>query len=297
MESIGPDFIPNFGKYKGKNASIIAKDLDYCKWISSQNINPHSDMYNLLKSIEMIKNKEKKEEIGANFICTFGKHNGENAMEISKDLAYYYWMLHQNDRSSEMENLIQSIKKIRSDRNLLIYPSDESSMIYPYLTEGEHKIKKIEINPRRLGTRLHKEINMYLRDKSLPLKILPQFQAFLNFMNFHNLSLVESEFQLINNKYSGVADALFKDINGKNILIDWKFSHHIESNSDKFDEYFGLPICSYNRYGFQLHIYYQLLKEMNINVDIMLIVNFRDVGSYEVFDVNINEKWLNFIKL
>lgn len=177
----------------------------------------------------------------------------------------------------------------------MISVSDESDRIYPYLQNRWTPKENTSESVRKRGTLIHKQIENYLKYNVTPDIVLPQFEGFLKFLRYNKLSVIELEKRISNNKYTGIIDALFRDNNGKIILVDWKCAYYIDEIGYGFDQYFGKPISNYNKYSYQLHIYNYILKTIGTTVDNMLIVNFNNSGYFEKYEVNEDLTWINAI--
>ena len=115
-------------------------------------------------------------------------------------------------------------------------------------------------------------------------------------MSANNLKLIETEKRLKYGKYTGGIDAIFTKDDGRIILIDWKICYYIDLIGYKYDNFFNLPISNYNKYCFQLHIYYYLAINNGYKIDELLIVNFKNDGNYDEYIVKINNNWMNYIE-
>ena len=169
----------------------------------------------------------------------------------------------------------------------------ESEMIYPYIKSRWRPKELTHKSVKDRGSLIHEQIDFYLKTNVVPTKITHQFRQFLKFLKDSKLKHINSEVRLYNEKYIGILDAIFEDELGNPVIIDWKCSHYIDLIGYGFDDYFGLPICNYNTYSFQLHIYYVLLNRPNTR---MILINFPDDNNYEEFDITINSNWLKYIQ-
>lgn len=169
--------------------------------------------------------------------------------------------------------------------------------IFPFIP---NKWTKISSKPhsnynKKLGVKLHREINEYFKTKNLPKRKSVEFNSFLRFLEKSKFNLVESEMIIKNEYYYGICDALFLDSDGKYVLVDWKMSSLIDDIGYGFNSYLGDSNSFYNKYSFQVHMYKYLL-ELNpeIKIDRMYLINFNG-RFYEEYNININEKWMDVI--
>lgn len=167
----------------------------------------------------------------------------------------------------------------------------ESNLIYPY--------KKTRWNisgtcTKELGKKLHEEIEDYLNHKKIPSSINSNFQQFLHYYKEHIKEVLFIEKTVENNKYIGVVDAIIKNYSDEIVLIDWKCTDKIDLIGYGFDEYFGYGISNYQRYSFQLNIYYHLCLFNNIKIDSMNIVQFTNSEDYHIYPVELEKNYLEY---
>ena len=174
-------------------------------------------------------------------------------------------------------------------------PSLESEKIYKYLpNRWSPKDSEAHLSKEN-GILLHQQIDTYIKTKKFPEIMTYQFLQFYNFIYTEELEVLDSELKVEDEVYYGIIDALLIDKNNNVVLIDWKFSNYIDLIGYGFDKFFGLALCNYNRYSYQLHIYYYLISKMKIPINKIMIVNFSKNRPYEKFVLNINFLWLNSI--
>jgi hypothetical protein len=176
---------------------------------------------------------------------------------------------------------------INANRFLPFYPTKD-----PY--EKVNLKKEANYEKRNKGIIFHKQVEEYLTLQKIPEDITDEFNMFLKFISENNYTLVECEGRLKNEKYIGCYDALFKDEEGRYILIDWKLLHDLDIIGYGFDNNYYMNISSYNNYSYQLHIYKYLLELKGIYVDIMLIVNFKE-NIISKYRIKTNKKWMTYI--
>lgn len=138
-----------------------------------------------------------------------------------------------------------------------------------------------------LGTELHLQIENYLTKKQFD-DSLPEFQYFMNFEKDKiipkGLTFIEAEKKIFYHKYNvaGTVDCLFKNSEGKYVMVDWKRSKKLIVKGTNKPDKRGFPIeieglntltnCSYYRYCIQQNMYkYILEKEYNIIISEMIL--------------------------
>ena len=199
-----------------------------------------------------------------------------------------------NTYNNSDDNTNDNTNDNNTNTNDTISASKEANLIYPYLYNRWDIKENTTNNAKIRGLLLHKEINKYLKGEKLTIKN-GYINSFNNFIKSNNLKLIETEKRLTYGKYIGCIDAIFKR-NSKIILIDWKFCYDINLIGYNYDKYFGLPISNYNKYCYQLHIYYYLAINNGYKIDELLIVNFRNDGNYFEYSVKFNANWINYIE-
>lgn len=126
----------------------------------------------------------------------------------------------------------------------------------------------------------------------MPSLIKNNFKQFLDFYRENIKEVLFVEKILKNGKYIGVIDAIIKNHSDEIILIDWKYTDKLDQIPYGFDEYFGYGISGYQRYSFQLNIYYHLCLFNNIKVDSMKLVQFTTNADYHIYSVELDENHL-----
>uniref|UniRef100_A0A6C0AFF8 PD-(D/E)XK endonuclease-like domain-containing protein n=1 Tax=viral metagenome TaxID=1070528 RepID=A0A6C0AFF8_9ZZZZ len=174
-----------------------------------------------------------------------------------------------------------------------------SEEIYPYSENRYENEKSYKRCSKSKAKRLHAYIDEYFKTNKKPENMSKEYKKlfayFLKFMAIEKFELSESEMKVKDENYKGIIDAIFIDKNQKKILVDWKVVNNMDQIGYGFDKHFGLPISNYNRYAFQLNLYYYLLAKNGIKIDKMILVNFNYETGYEKFYVNVNEDWQNSI--
>lgn len=152
------------------------------------------------------------------------------------------------------------------------------------------------------GTDLHKEIEVFLENRTIPKIISHEFNLFLKFYGnkiiTEKIKFYEAEKMIISKEYNvaGTIDCLFKkqDID-EYVMYDWKRSKKVAINGRPrifgygfaLSELNHLDNSSYNRYCLQQNIYkYILEKEYGIKISSMwLVVLHENYPTYYNFKV------------
>ena len=186
-------------------------------------------------------------------------------------------------------NLLRYIEKKAQEENKL-----EEEVLYEHL----HKT----YIAATLGTELHLQIEKYLTKQPFDSGLL-EFKYFLNFENEklipNGLACINAEKKIFYTKYkvAGTVDCLFKNAEGKYIMVDWKRSKKLIVQGTNKPDKRGFPIeipgltnlsnCSYYRYCIQQNLYkYILEKEEKIIISDMILVvlheNFSDYHTIKL---------------
>jgi hypothetical protein len=130
-----------------------------------------------------------------------------------------------------------------------------------------------------LGTKLHKEIELFLQYGKRPIHQSLEFSHFLEFLKDHShLTPYRIEWRLTDTAggWTGGIDALMRDDHGAYYLYDWKRVSTITYTSSKksiVPEWKHLDDCNYVKYALQLNMYSALLRKIeHIEVREMAIV-------------------------
>lgn len=147
------------------------------------------------------------------------------------------------------------------------------------------------------GTSLHKAIEDYYNGNSklIPDKILNsiEWQYFQNFIeNNEDLVPYRSEWEVFYDEYSlaGSIDMVFKTIEGKYKIYDWKHSKEIKLKNDfenALEPIEHLPNSNYWLYSLQLNTYKRILEEKySIEIESMhLIILHSGNNNYVHYEV------------
>ncbi len=146
-----------------------------------------------------------------------------------------------------------------------------------------------------LGTKLHSDIELYLKRKILPKNDI----EFLYFLEYYRdklckYSLVASELIVHDSKrlIAGTLDALFVDNEGNYHLYDWKRVANLKYTNPLgirgTGPFTNLYDCDYIHYSLQLNLYSELLYNCkNIKISTMTLVLLHpDNNSYVEIKVN-----------
>jgi hypothetical protein len=147
------------------------------------------------------------------------------------------------------------------------------------------------------GTELHLQIENYFTKKPYD-NSLKEFKYFLEFEKekiiTKGLIFAEAEKKIFMPKYkvAGTVDCLFKRLDGRYVMVDWKRSKKLIVKGTEQPDKRGFRIeiegltkltnCSYYRYCIQQNIYKHILKEeYNITVsDMILVVLHENYSKY-----------------
>ena len=184
--------------------------------------------------------------------------------------------------------------------------------IFPYERNRWTHFKKYEDFNAQKSKKLHSDIELYLKNNEIPFRY-PEFNSFLRLINNEKLIHISSEITIENEKFIGKYDSLFEK-NGKLILIDWKSVGEIDTIGYGTSYYEEIAIsdrrannynflnkkyanCNYNKYGLQLMIYSEILKESGLNIGELWIVNLK-FDKYYIYKVDnlLESKYENFNK-
>lgn len=207
-----------------------------------------------------------------------------------------------NESDSFHENKKRQITNLSNvDRNTSLMVSvlnpkkisvtNESNLIYPY---KKTRWNISGITTEESGKQLHKEIEDFLISKKMPSLINNNFKQFLDYYKENVKEVLFVEKTVENNKYIGVIDAIIKNYSDEIILVDWKYTDRMDLIGYDFDEYFGYGISNYQRYSFQLNLYYHLCLYNNIKVNSIKIVQFTTNENYRIYPIGINNKYLEY---
>jgi len=155
--------------------------------------------------------------------------------------------------------------------------------MFPFERNRWTHVKNYEDFNKDKSNKLHSDIESYLKDNIYPVEY-PEFNAFIRLLNDENLIHISSEVTIENDKFIGKYDSLFNK-NGKLILIDWKSIGEIDTIGYGNDITGKYTNCNYNKYGTQLLIYSGILKEKDININELWIVNLK-FGKYYIYKID-----------
>jgi len=205
--------------------------------------------------------------------------------QYDKDLHKYF---HPNDKTGNAEYLsVTTLVERFFQFDILRYIQREAEKQNRDEEELFREFQILRDEAAVLGTELHLQIENYFTKKSFD-DSLKEFKYFLNFEKEKiipkGLTFIEAEKKIFNHKYNvaGTVDCLFKNPEGKYVMVDWKRSKKlIVKGTDKPDkrgfqiEIEGLNTmtnCSYFRYSIQQNMYkYILEKEYNITISEMIL--------------------------
>lgn len=142
----------------------------------------------------------------------------------------------------------------------------------------QHKSYSKTLNEyAEFGTRVHKGIEMYLKNEDIPSNTpMNCLKSFINWWSMiginNNIEILGQETKLVCPYYGGTYDLLMK-INDKIMLVDFKTSNTI----------------SY-RYYIQLAAYDRVLRDMGIQVDGYIILQLKKEGiGFKEYYLNITD--------
>jgi hypothetical protein len=205
--------------------------------------------------------------------------------QYDKDLHKYF---HPNDKTGNAEYLsVTTLVERIFQFDILRYIQREAEKQNKDEEELFREFQILRDEAAVLGTELHLQIENYFTKKPFN-DSLQEFKYFLNFEKEKiipkGLIFSEAEKKIFNHKYNvaGTVDCLFKNSEGKYVMVDWKRSKKlIVKGTDRPDkrgfqiEIEGLNTltnCSYYRYCIQQNMYkYILEKEYNITISEMIL--------------------------
>lgn len=206
----------------------------------------------------------------------------------------------------------KSLPVLFDEKTHIYYPSDDTTgnsdyisvttlidQFFPYFDidayiqkkiletgQTEEEIRKELSEPADRGTRMHKDIENFL--KGIPFQ--EEYKELSMFMRFYNECIIpqalkfydaEKIIELKQHNIAGTVDALFQKANGDFVMVDWKRSKHLilDGYPKKYGFGRGLSVLShldnssYYKYEMQQSFYkYILEKDYKMRISSMILV-------------------------
>lgn len=259
--------------------------------------------YRRTSQIEVLVSEQEYEPIEVNIQRTQFK---DIESQYDKDLHKYF---HPNDKTGNAEYIsVTTLVERFFQFDILRYIQREAEKLNRDEVELFKEFQALRDEAAVLGTYLHLQIENYY-NKELFDDSLKEFKYFLNFEKEKiipkGLTFSEAEKKIFYPKFNvaGTVDCLFKNSDGKYVMVDWKRSKKLivegTNQPDKrgfqidIEGLMDLNTSSYYRYCIQQNIYkYILEQEYNIIIsDMVLAVLHEKYSNYHTIKlpVMINE--------
>ncbi len=227
--------------------------------------------------------------------------------QYDKDLHKYF---HPKDKTGNAEFIsVTTLVERFFQFDILRYIQKEAEKLNRDEEELFREFQALRDEAAVLGTELHLQIEKYLKGEEYDVDSLIEFKYFLNFVKEKivpkGLTFSEAEKKIFYPKFNvaGTVDCLFKNSDGKYVMVDWKRSKKLivegTNQPDKrgfqidIEGLMDLNTSSYYRYCIQQNIYkYILEQEYNIIIsDMVLAVLHEKYSNYHTIKlpVMINE--------
>jgi len=227
--------------------------------------------------------------------------------QFDKDLHKYF---HPKDKTGNAEFIsVTTLVERFFQFDILRYIQKEAEKLNRDEEELFREFQALRDEAAVLGTELHLQIEKYLKGEEYDVESLIEFKYFLNFVKEKivpkGLTFSEAEKKIFYPKFNvaGTVDCLFKNSDGKFVMVDWKRSKKLivegTNQPDKrgfqidIEGLMDLNTSSYYRYCIQQNIYkYILEQEYNIIIsDMVLAVLHEKYSNYHTIKlpVMINE--------
>lgn len=205
--------------------------------------------------------------------------------QYDKDLHKYF---HPKDKTGNAEYLsVTTLVERFFQFDILRYIQREAEKQNRDEEELFREFQTLRDEAAVFGTELHLQIENYFNKKPFD-NSLQEFKYFLSFEKEKiipkGLTFMEAEKKVFYHKYNvaGTVDCIFKNSEGKYVMVDWKRSKKlIVKGTDKPDKrgfqidiegLYTMTNCSYYRYCIQQNIYKCILeKEYNISISEMIL--------------------------
>lgn len=153
----------------------------------------------------------------------------------------------------------------------------------------------------RFGTRMHKDIERFINDGSVPEDPYYEFCQFLRFnherLRTYTPFRTELTMSFVPLRLCGQCDFVARKANGKYVLWDWKRTASLlvkpgPSTKPMLQPWSHRPSTSFNIYVIQLNLYRFMLERGGIDVDEMYLVCFHSSlkAPYEMVKVEVFER-------
>lgn len=191
------------------------------------------------------------------------------------------------DAESVAERIVRSHRS-QSDPTYAYYGMSQADVLASWQGKGD--------GAQALGTALHGEIERALAGEELgpeASRVGPEFDHFRAYRrDYAGHTVVRTEWRIYDSEkgLAGTVDAVFRDLEGRYVLVDWKRSREI-TRENRWEHGYGpvahLPHTNYWHYALQLNLYASILeRHYGIAIGAMrLVVLHPSNASYDLHDV------------
>lgn len=149
-------------------------------------------------------------------------------------------------------------------------------------------------NQKRLGTKMHRDIEQYYTMGCAVDMDDPCMKQFVDFCGTHPHLPVLVEKQICSPELglAGTIDALLQTPDGKTVLVDWKRAKISKQSYGHSTRIPFLPNSKYHRYMTQLIVYAQILRQHDLDIDELWLVGLHpDQKRFKLHQLLPGEIW------